>query len=400
MIKDNSTKELFEYIRTVDVKELPPLKEILSTYSQEKISIEQLFESLKISGKNSLLIDARSEKEFEESSLPSSLNFPVLNTSERHNVGLIYKKFSQTSALWLAMQYADPKREALQKFLSENNADKKNIYVYCWRGGGRSGYLSKMISGLGYKVVTLTGGQKSFRKTVNDFFSKKIFPYELLELSGLTGSGKTELLQTISDKLPVIDLEFSAKHYSSLLGHIPYEIKNYKPVQNQAAFENDIYSQIYFGLKGLTDLKDSTHSKHSALYLIESESKHVGRFQIPKMLYDKLQTAPTVRIISSLDNRVNRIVRDYFGDKQEGIEPMKKVMTEKGKFFKQQLSNKVYEELMSLLDQNRVEEFSEIMMTEYYDKKYKDKGKKPIAVITTDDLEKAKQELIEIFKSI
>lgn len=393
MIKDKTSKELFEFIRTIDTKDIPPLKTILSSYTLEKISVDQLLVSLKYSGEKILIIDTRSEKEFDESSLPYSKNFPVLNNFERHNVGLIYKKYSQSSALWLAMQYANPKVESLMKFLVQNNADRKSIYIYCWRGGGRSGYLSKMISDLGYKPVVLTGGHKSFRKSVNDFFSKKVFPYELLELSGLTGSGKSELLQSVSNEFPVIDLEYSAKHYSSLLGHIPYEIRNFKPVQNQSAFENDIYSQMYL------NSIHSTHSKHSALYLIESESKKVGDFEIPKMLYEKLITAPTIKITSSLENRVKRIVKDYFGDDMKGVELMKKIISEKGKFFRQQLSNKVYDELILLLDQKRVEEFTEIMIVDYYDKKYKDKGKKSIAEISMDDINSAKKELSEIYKS-
>jgi len=394
MIKDKSSKELFEFIRTIDTKDIPSLKTILSSYTLEKISVDQLLVSLKYSGEKTLLIDARSEKEFDESSLPYSKNFPVLNNFERHNVGLIYKKYSQSSALWLAMQYANPKVESLKQCLSQNEADKKTIYVYCWRGGGRSGYLSKMIIDLGYKPIVLIGGQKSFRKCVNNFFSRKTFPNELLELSGLTGSGKSELLQSVSDELPIIDLEFSAKHYSSLLGHIPYEIRNFKPVQGQSAFENDIYSQIYL------NSIHSTHSKHSALYLIESESKKVGDFEIPKMLYEKLITAPTIKIISLLENRVKRIVKDYFGDNLNGIEPMKKIMLEKDKFFRQQVSNKVYDELILLLDQKRVKEFTEIMIVEYYDKKYKDKGKKPLAKISTDDIDIAKTEVLRVYNSL
>jgi len=401
MIKDKSSKELFEFIRTIDTKDIPSLKTILSSYTSGKASIERLLESLKISGEKILLIDTRSEKEFDESSLPYSINFPVLNNFERHNVGLIYKKYSQSSALWLALQYSNPKVESLKQFLSQNEADKKNIYVYCWRGGGRSGYLSKMISDLGYKPVVLTGGHKSFRKAVNDFFSKKIFPYELLELSGLTGSGKSELLRSVSNELPVIDLEYSAKHYSSLLGHIPYEIRNFKPVQSQSAFENDIYSQIYLNSVKIPTTQLTQQTQPSQLtYLIESESKKVGDFEIPKILYEKLITAPTIKVTSSLPNRIKRIVNDYFNEDLRGLEPMIRIITEKEKFFRQQLSNKIYDELILLLNQKRVEEFTGIMIVAYYDKKYKDKGKKPLAEISTDDLGEAKKELLDIYKKL
>ncbi|MDQ3021607.1 MAG: tRNA 2-selenouridine(34) synthase MnmH [Bacteroidota bacterium] len=393
MIIDNNPKELFEFIRTVDTKNTSSLKSILSSYEIEKISIEHLLDSLK-NNNNILLLDARSEKEFEESAIPFSYNFPVLTNFERHNVGLIYKKYSQSSALWLAMQYADPKSESLKEFLSNDNAAGKTIYVYCWRGGGRSSYLSKLISDLGYKSSVLTGGHKSFRKKVNDLFSQKIFPYDVIELSGLTGCGKTELLKSVSHDLSVIDLEEAARHYSSLLGHIPYEIKNYKPVQSQTAFENNIYSQIYFNsqINQLTELINQP-------YLIESESKKVGRFDVPGNLYKKMESAPAIQIIGSMENRIKRIIRDYFGDDLRGIILMKRIMLEKSYFFKQQLSNSVFNELINFLDSGKVYEFTEIMITEYYDKKYKDKGKKPVTVISTDDINKAKDELIFIYNT-
>lgn len=377
-------KKLFEYIRSADYSDIPSLKEILSSVNTAKIGIEDLL--LKIKNESGILIiDARSEKEFEESALPRAINFPVLNDEERHDTGLIYKKYSRTAAVFLAMKYADPKSTGLKKFLEEQDAAAKNIIVYCWRGGGRSGYLAKMISDLGYSPVTLTGGQRSYRTLVNNFFSQKIFPFDLLELSGLTGSGKTELLRYALSEIPAIDLEAAAKHYSSLLGSIPYEIKNIRPVKNQKAFENNIFS-------GLID----SHP----LYLIESESKKVGNFQIPENLYKKMINSKSVKIISSFEKRIQRIVKDYFGEDNINTEPMIRKMKEKESFFRQQLSNSVYDNAVELLDKGDTSGFTEIMIKDYYDKKYKDKGKKYLAEISADDIDNARKELIGIYNSL
>lgn len=389
-MKEMNSKELFEFIRSADTKIVPELKSILSSYEINKLSIVQLLDSLK-GDKNILLIDARSEKEFEESSIPFSKNFPVLTNSERHNVGLIYKNYSQSAALWLAMEYANPKSESLKNFLDENNAAQKIIFVYCWRGGGRSGYLSKMIFDLGFKASALTGGQRSYRKLVNEYFSQKLFPYDLIELSGLTGTGKTELLKSLLNQLPVINLEEAAGHHSSLLGRIPYEIRSFKPVENQSAFENNLFAQIYF---------NSFENKNPLTFLIESESKKVGNFEIPKILYGKMLTAPALKIVSSMENRIRRIVMDYFGNDLRGIEHVRNKLIEKQKFFRQQMSKMIFDELISLLDKGRVEEFTGIMLTEYYDKRYKVKGKIPEAEISSDDFEKAKTEIINFVKSI
>lgn len=385
MIRDRNPAELFEYIRSIDVNDTPSLRSILSDYEIKKLPAENVLLNIKENKVSALLIDARSELEFAETSLPCSKNFPVLKNYERHNTGLIYKNYSRISALWLAMHYADPKSEDLKTFLEENNAADKKIFVYCWRGGGRSSYLSKMIIDLGYNPSVITGGYKAYRKLVNDFFSEKIFPYGLLELSGLTGSGKTELLKSVSDSLPVIDLENSARHYSSLLGQIPYEINGIEPVKNQTAFENNLFANIYLQYNYST-------------FLIESESKKVGNFEIPNSLYDKLIVSPTVKIVSSIECRVKRIVRDYFGDDLRGIIPMRNKLMDKQSFFRQQLSSKLFNELIELLDSERTDEFTEIMIKDYYDKRYKDKGKKPLAVISTDDIDSAKNELTEIYK--
>ena len=391
MIKDSNPKELFEYVRSADVSEVKSLNEIISGYDFNSVSIEEILSSIKINSPETLLIDARSEKEFEESAIPDALNFPVLTNIERHNVGLIYKKYSQTSALWLAIQYAEPKSESLKEFLKANNAYEKKTYIYCWRGGGRSKYLSKMAADLGRKPAVLKGGYKSFRQSVNNYFSQSKFGEGLLELSGLTGCGKTELLRSVTGILPVIDLELSARHFSSLLGHIPFEIRNYSPVSNQSAFENSVYSQIFFG-------KNVNHSETK--YVIESESRRIGPFEMPGILFEKLQSSPSVKITCSIDGRIKRIVNDYFGEDLKGIKPMLKIMNDKENFFRQRLSNKSFDYLIMLLNEQRVSEFCEIMIKEYYDKKYLDKAKTHIIEISTDDIASAKDELINVYNRL
>ncbi|MCY7363630.1 MAG: tRNA 2-selenouridine(34) synthase MnmH [Ignavibacteria bacterium] len=392
MAKDSKSKELFDYIRTINTDNLPDLKTIFSNYNWNRLNADEVLSELKMNSDEILLIDARSENEFNESALPFAINFPVLNNSERHNVGLVYKKYSHKSALWLAMSYADPKNNRLKNFLEENNASQKILFVYCWRGGGRSSYLSKMISDLGHNPSVLFGGYKSYRELTRNYFKQNNSGFNLIELSGLTGCGKSELLQNVSNELPVIDLEFAARHFSSLLGHIPYQIQNFPPVSNQTAFENNIFSQIYFNSKKVSADKPET-------FIIESESRRIGPLEMPEIIYTKLKEAKSVKIICSLENRIKRIIRDYFGDDLRGIEPMIITLTDKQKFFRQQLSNEVFNNLISLLENKKVYEFSEIMIVDYYDKKYIDKGKIPVAEISTDNIEIAKQELIQIYRN-
>ena len=385
-----SEKELFEYIVSQKAEEVTSIRELLSQYILNSITIRELLNKVKSDPANILLIDSRSEKEFEESSIPYSKNFPVLNNIERHYTGLVYKKYSSSSAVKLAKEFADPKVNRLRDFLRVNNSEKKSIFIYCWRGGGRSGYLSKMIDEAGYRSVTLKGGFKSFRREAVSFLTQKPFPYELLEIYGNTGCGKSDILKNLSGEIPVIDLEAAARHYSSLLGHIPYQLKGFSKIHNQSAFENKLFSQVYFyNTIGSAD--------NVVRFLIEGESRRVGNFNIPLPLFEKLQSAPCIKIVSSLECRINRIVKDYFGNDLSGIEPMKKIMFEKERYFRQQISNKVYEELINLLDRNNAKEFTEIMIRDYYDKKYKDKGKKPLAVISSDNISDAVKEIKDIY---
>lgn len=382
-------EELFKYVRTFDLDKIPDLKSIIEQYNWTCININELLEII-ITDNDFLLIDTRSEKEFENSSIPFSINFPVLNTEERHFVGLIYKTYSKKAALKLALEYAEPKKESFKVFLKNNNASNKNIIVNCWRGGGRSSYLAKMICDLGYKPATLLGGFKSYRNKVFEFFSEKEFPHNLIELSGLTGSGKTEIILAVADKYPVIDLELAARHFSSLFGFVPYKIKNFSPVANQSAFENNIFSQI---------VKNNKYFPNDNTFLIESESKKVGDFLIPKPLYDKLQHAPTIKVECSFKNRIERIVKDYFGDDNEGIPEMEKIFKKSERFFRQQLSNPVYDDLLTKLHSGNVNEFTEIMINKYYDIRYKEKPKNPLLIINSDKLDEAAKELTGFLKN-
>jgi tRNA 2-selenouridine synthase len=372
-------KELFEFIRNTDYKNIPSIKDIFSKYDFKIVDFAQFFE-LFLNNSNILIIDSRSENEFNTTKIFDSINFPILNNYERHNVGLIYKKYSRKAALYLAMEYANKKYESISEFLIKNSAKDKQIIVYCWRGGGRSKFFAKMLIDLGYNPLILEGGIKSFRRAVNDYFSLQEFPVDLIELTGLTGTGKTELLNKVKKEIPVIDLELSARHYSSLFGFIPYKIRNFNPVLNQSSFENNIYNNVIRNERNFESVKYS---------LIESESKKIGNFYIPDNLYRKMIEAKSIKVNSDIEFRIKRIKRDYFGENNEGYEEITNLFKFKEKYFRKELSNKIYDYLQTQLNILNIDEFIRTMLIEYYDKKYKDKGKKELLMINTNDIEKA-----------
>ncbi|MCX7833541.1 MAG: tRNA 2-selenouridine(34) synthase MnmH [Ignavibacteria bacterium] len=394
MIKFNSDRELFSYVRNYDLNKVLPKIQSFKELKVEQVKIDEILKDIFKNDKY-LIIDARSEKEHDESSIPKSINFPILKNQERHNVGLIYKKYSTSAAFQLALEYASEKYEILENFLKENLAQEKEIIIYCWRGGGRSKYLAKMINELGYSCKTILGGFKAYRAEVNNFFSdetekSQLSKINLIELSGLTGVGKTEILNELKKYFPIIDLELAAHHHSSLFGNIPYIIKNYQPVKNQSAFENNIYSQI---------LKGFQSSFYKGKFIIESESKKVGDFFIPDSLYTKIESAPCILIQSSFEQRIERIVRDYFGNNLEGLTYIEKTFKEKEKFFRKELSNRTYEELLNYLKIGEVRKFTEILLILYYDKKYKVKPKIPCLTVNSDEKEKCIKTILDYLYS-
>ena len=111
-------------------------------------------------------IDVRSESEFAEDHIPGAINCPVLNDAERAQVGTIYKQVSafdakKTGAALVSANIARHLRERLH----DRPRDWRPL-VYCWRGGGRSGALSHVLTQIGWFKITkrLTGeGKRIFR---------------------------------------------------------------------------------------------------------------------------------------------------------------------------------------------------------------------------------------------
>ena len=388
MLTFKSDKEVFDYVRAFDLSEIKPLAAVLEPYKFNYVEIDELLNL--IYNENTLIIDARSEKEYEETSIPTAVSFPVLNNEERHNVGLVYKNYSDIAAVELALQYSSFKTEKLNEFLAAHDARNKNIYVHCWRGGGRSKYLSKMIFDAGYKPNTLNKGIKSYRQKVNELFSSETFPNELIEINGLTGSGKTEIIKALRGKLPTLDLENAARHYSSLFGYVPYKIRGYSPVHNQTAFENNIFAEFIFNRNVLGNY---------GTYLVESESRKVGDFFIPMNLYTEIENARVINVETSFGNRVKRLKKDYF-EFENGFVEMMSILKAKERFFRKEMSSAYYEASLEALNKGNAEEFISIMLEKYYDVKYKDKGKKPVAVINNDDVNEAVKEIIGIYSEI
>ena len=313
----------------------------------EKIGVEKFIEL----GKSALVLDVRSPAEFAHAHIPGAHSLPLFSDEERKVVGTTYKQQSREKAIKIGLQYFGVKMASLVETveeltgLSESDilqGNKKTVLVHCWRGGMRSAGVAWLLDLYGFKVYTLAGGYKSFRKWVLLQFEKN-YPFKVL--GGYTGSGKTGILKALQQKgETVIDLEALACHKGSAFGNL-----GEPPQPTQEMFEN------------LLALALSTASMHPTIWL-EDESQRIGTVNIPTSMYKNKQTSPLFFMDIPFEERLKHIVAGY------------------GKFEKEKLVNAIMRikkrlgpletktAVNYLLDDDVVNCFS--ILLKYYDKWY------------------------------
>ena len=239
-----------------------------------------------------LILDVRSPAEYEHAHIPGAISFPLFTNEERAVVGTAYKQESREKAIKIGLDYFGPKMRIMveqAEALLESKHGKpasgsftgQPVFVYCWRGGMRSGAVSWLLNLYGFKVITLAGGYKAFRNYVLKTFTR---PFRFTILGGYTGSGKTALLQELKNKGQyVIDLEGIACHKGSAFGSI------HMPAQpSQEMFENKLALE-------LVELVGETWANENIIYptiWLEDESQRIGNLNIPMDLWENMRTAP------------------------------------------------------------------------------------------------------------
>src|SRR5215210_8134682 len=168
----------------------------------EKITIHQFFE---LSTQYPVL-DVRSPGEYEHAHIPGAYSLPLFSDEERKVVGTAYKQESKQKAIKKGLEYfgvkmvqmleeAERTIEAHKQKSATKQSKEKTVIVHCWRGGMRSSGVAWLLDVYGFKVYTLIGGYKSFRRWCNAQFNKQ-YPFKII--GGFTGSGKTEILRALT----------------------------------------------------------------------------------------------------------------------------------------------------------------------------------------------------------
>ncbi|BAY07399.1 tRNA 2-selenouridine(34) synthase MnmH [Calothrix sp. NIES-2098] len=243
------------------------------------------------------IIDVRSPSEFIEDHIPGAINLPVLNDAERAEVGTIYKQVCPFTAKKIGAALVS---RNIYQHLSQHFAAKEKDYrplIYCWRGGQRSGSMALVLTQIGWRVSVIDGGYKTYRAYVRQQLEHlpKKFTYQIL--CGLSGSGKTYILDKMSQRnAQVLDLENLANHRGSLLGG---------ELQGKLAYQP---SQKYFETLLLQKLQ--SFDPHQPVW-IESESNKIGKVYLPQSLWNKMRQANCIEIELPTAARVKFLLQEY-----------------------------------------------------------------------------------------
>ena len=110
--------------------------------------------------KNAEIIDVRSPSEFNNDHIPGSINIPILNDQQRHDVGKTYKEVNPFKAKIMGASIIS---KNISKFLDDEFFSRKGSWqalIYCWRGGQRSRSLALVLNEIGWRISILRGGYK------------------------------------------------------------------------------------------------------------------------------------------------------------------------------------------------------------------------------------------------
>lgn len=297
---------------------------------------------------NYVLVDARSPSEFEECHIPSSVNIPLFDDEQRKIIGTVYKQESIEKAKVLGLEFGSKILPNIYKKILELKKQYKNVVIYCARGGMRSGAVCSLLNAIGANVWQLKEGYKGYRAVVNEELPIIHEKIDYIVIHGLTGVGKTDILQRLEEKgFDVLDLENAANNRGSLLGDVGLGGK-----RSQKQFESLVYEKL--------------RKRKTDNVFIEAESRRIGNIIMPEYIPNTMKKGRHILVESSLNVRAERIVSEYIkipNSKTELIENIKKI--------KRYMSGNVVDEILNMVEKEEYLEAAKELMIKYYDPMYK-----------------------------
>lgn len=252
------------------------------------------------------IVDVRTRAEYDKGHIPNAVHVPLFSNEERAEIGLIYKQMGKLRATQAGLDMVGPRLSKIIDRLREN-VPAGAVLVHCWRGGMRSESVAWLMGFSGeYKPAVLEGGYKAYRNFALEQFASN---RRLLILGGMTGSGKTRILNLLMQSGGHgIDLEGRASHKGSAFGALGQPDP---PTQQQ--FENNLAFELF-------------DSNRDLPLWIEDESRHIGRRTIPEDFWHRMREAPVTVLERSREERVRCLVEDYGpSDPHELLESIAKI---------------------------------------------------------------------------
>lgn len=305
------------------------------------------------------VIDVRSPSEFRTGHIPGAHNIPIFDDKERETVGIIYKTEGRIKAIQRGIQLTGPAMY-LKLEEAQNLAKESKLLIHCWRGGMRSEAMAWLFSLGDIETEVLDGGYKSYRHYVLEKLSEK---RKYIVLGGLTGSGKTEILNHMKCAgHQVIDLEGIACHKGSAFGSLGQS--------DQPTTEH--FANLLFNELEKTDKKK--------VVWLEDESKNIGTVFMPEQFYFNLRESPVIALIMDIKTRMPRLIKEY------SAYPKEKLISSIERIAKRLGGDKT-KEAINEVEESNFSRAIEITLN-YYDKTYlfglKRRTKEMISYIQTD----------------
>lgn len=287
------------------------------------------------------LLDVRSPSEFARGHIPGAINVYLLDDRSRHEVGIVYAQKGIREAVRRGLALSrDRLPEMFDQMAEISNG--KPLRIYCWRGGLRSRAAAFLAESAGIRVMILKGGYRAFRQYAISCIS---MPRRLIILGGMTGSGKTEMLQLIQRQgAQVLDLEGLAHHKGSVFGGIG---QSAQPSTEQ--FSNLIWAQL------------ATFDPAQPVW-VEDESNSLGNCFVPDALFSQMLRSPVIELRVPRHVRAARLYREYglAGSDLLAMDVMK---------IKKRLGLKQAAEICRMIEDGQTFEAATLLL-QYYDKAY------------------------------
>jgi tRNA 2-selenouridine synthase len=320
---------------------------MMSMKHESEVQFSELDLEIQPFSSYALIIDARTPQEYEEDHIPGAKNLPVVYQEDFAKVGILHKHDTHQAYLIGISAALSTMSGHIKEHLSSYKPND-HMLVYCFRGGKRSKLWADTLRTIGFKVDVISGGWKAYRRWVNIGLGVVAKGLEYRVLAGSTGTGKTRLLAAVeAEGEQVLDLEALACHRGSTIGAIPGV-----PQPAQKMFDSLLF--------------DKLRSFRSDRYVwVESESKKIGRVQLPAALHEAMHRSPVFLLNAPIEERV-RLWRDDYSHFEKDLNGMLDKMASVVEI----VGSKLFARWLELASKGDAPELFRSMIVDYYDRLY------------------------------